>query len=358
MFKDSYQVPAALHYVRGALIAPAIVGRAQAPEFAAARWGADSGAFAVAKANVAGAGEVTGEWGEDLGDIEGARAAFLEMVRQLSAFDNLPASVRSPKGVPWVGALSDPVAAFRKQGAGAVVSAAAFERVAMWPMSCAVLMVLSNEVMRDMSQATEVGIMRGMAEAIARKVDYMAFDPGNSGVANTIPAALTSGAASFSSTGDLAADVALALTEFNGSSLRNACWIADPKTLAAAGLGNGGSGLARDLGALGGRLAGLPALPCEQLTADSSGVGPLILLDSSAVVYVDEGVLLSRSTATTVEMSDAPAAESLGPTGATGATVSMFQTENTAVMGVRRINWRLGRSTGCVVITDADYSAS
>lgn len=354
MISDNFETPRGMHVVRAA-IARAVAGRGGDPfEFAAARWGATSGAMAILKADVGGAGSAA----SNLGDIEGARAEFLDYVRGLTAFNRLPAVRYVAKGVPVVTETGAAVASWRKQGQAAVVTAAAFDRTAMWPLSLHALAVFSNDTLRDQSAETEAGIMRTMGEAIAAQIDASAFDPTNAGVSDKQPAALSYGAASFASAGDVQADCENAFSEFAGA-LRTSVWIAHPKTLAVIGFAGGGKGsLTCDVGVLGGTLCGLPALPCEQLSADSNGVGPLVLLDSASVIACDEGATLMPSQNGMIEMADNPAMDSLGPTAPTGKVVSLFQTDSTALLAGRRINWRLARANACIVIEDCAYGAS
>ena len=352
MFRDDHDTPRGLHYVR-ACIALAIAGNSEAEEFAAHRWGPDSGARFVTRAAVG----ATGGSSSALAETDRARDEFIEAVRGRTCFDQLPGVRYVPKGLPVVVETSAAVARWRKQGQAAVVTSAAFDRQAIWPLSLHALAVFSSDVMRDQSPMVERGILRTMVAAIAAQVDAAAFDPTNGGTADKTPASLTYAAESVASVNDAQGDIENALANFSGE-LDTAAWIAHPRTLAIIGLRIGDKGAATDVGALGGRVAGLPALACEQLSADSNGVGPLILLDGASVTACDEGIELMPSTVGMVEMDDAPAQDSLAPAAPTGAVVSLFQTDSVALKATRRINWRLARSGACVWIQDADYAVS
>jgi hypothetical protein len=356
MFADHSYTPRGLHVTRAAIAFALAGGSAAAEEFALRRWGAESGARFVVRAAV-GAGGSGGSWGSELPETEGAAAEFVEYVRGLTAFDQLPGLRRVAKGVPVVTETSASVATWRKQGMAAAVTSAAFDRTALWPLSLSALAVFSSDTLRDQSLETELGIQRTMAEAIAAANDAAAFDPTNAGTSNKMPAALSYGAPSFASIGDVQADVENALSEFGGA-LRTSVWIANPKTLAVIGFAAGGKGAACDVGALGGRIAGLPALPCEQLEADSNGIGPIVLIDGASVIVCDEGIELRPSTISTIEMDTEPAQDALAPAAPTGAVISLFQSDSAALMSTRRIAWRLARANACVVIESAGYGAS
>ena len=92
----------------------------------------------------------------------------------------------------------------------------------------------------------------------------------------------------------------------------------------------GGRGVAADLGARGGVLAGLPVITSQSCSYGATG-GLIALIDAGAIVLVDEGVEFRVGREAAVEMSDAPTGSSTAPTAAT-TQVSMFQVDAAALI--------------------------
>lgn len=352
---SEYDLPRGTAYIRGA-IAKAVAG-GDALRYAADRWGVESGAYLLTKADVGASAQ-----SDELLRAGEMRVEFLDAVRQATALDRL-ALRRVPRNVPGVTVTGRARAYWRGQGKAAKVSAQTFDRSTLSALSIGALTVFANELLDDSSPEAEALILRDLVQALATGSDASFFDPDNGGTDDVEPAAVTFTDSStvnpptiLATTGNLVLDVQYMLSNFAGQ-LSTSAFVCHPKLAAVIGLTYRGAGLAVDVGANGGTLAGLPVYVTEGLSADSSGAGPLILVDGAGIVAVDEGASVDRSDVALIEMADDAAQDSLAPTAPTGKVISLFQTENTAMLASRRINWRVARAGSVVVVADADYSA-
>lgn len=96
--------------------------------------------------------------------------------------------------------------------------------------------------------------------------------------------------------------------------------------------------------AQGGELYGVETLVTPGVAVDS-----LILLDASSVVYAKTDLELRTSVQGTLEMTDSPTMDSTIPTGA--ATISLFQIDLIALLGIRSFGIKLTRTSGVGVLT-------
>lgn len=113
--------------------------------------------------------------------------------------------------------------------------------------------------------------------------------------------------------------------------------------------GSGGAPAYPEIGALGGRLCGIPVLTYESTEFTSDG-GQILLIDGAQVALSDEAsarVEVARSAM--VEMSSTPTGNSITPTAATINLVSMFDNDTIALRAVLRTGW-LVRRVGAVQV--------
>ena len=262
---------------------------------------------------------------------------------------------RVPPRVPVIGFGSGASAYWVGQSKATPVSRQAFDRLTVFSKKVAALTIVSNELLNSADPRAEQRFLQDLISAAVSLSDWAFVDPSNSGSDST-PASVTSGASPITSGGDLADDAEAALAVFSGD-LTTASWICHPRTAAQAGIRSGNGGVGANLGARGGSLAGLPCYVSESVPFDSSG-GLLILIDANKVALVDEGFTVRRSTVGMVEMSNTPAGATDTPVAANTVPVSLFQSETTALMITRAVNWKAAESASVVVIEGANYGAA
>jgi HK97 family phage major capsid protein len=353
---DEFSLPRGLAFARAAIakvLADPMAGR-DAAKVATERWGKNTAALHVLKAAVPGGGTGSGEWGAELA-ANTAATEFLDVVRPMTILGRLQGLRRVPVRTPFVAQPGGVTAYWRGQGKAAKASRASFTRETMVPLDVDALIVVSNDLLADSSPEAEALILNDMARAVAEACDVAFIDPANAGVAGVMPQSVTYNAIDLPGTGNLTDDMEAALGSFSGS-LETAAWVLHPRLAASIGLRAGGRGVAADLGARGGTLAGLPALTSESVTLDSDGTGSLVLLDAAGIVVCDQGATTTRSNVAAIEMDDAPTGDSLTPTASSQSFVSLWQAESTALLVTRRINFKPARQSSVVVITNAGHT--
>lgn len=319
--------------------------------YAAARWGERDPATLALKAAVPAAN--SSDWSE-LADANQAAVEFLDMVRPATILGKLEALRRVPVNVPYCAVAESATATWVGEGQPIALSRAAFARERMKSLKLSALLAISNDLLESQTLESELLILRDLAQAIIKLSDSTFIDPNNAGDPGVSPAAVTYDAEIVTATASLKADIEEAIARFEGD-LSTASWVLHPKLAVSIGLRSGASGLAVDLGARGGILAGLPAITSTAVPISSSG-SSIALVDGAGIVVVDQGIVTRRSQSALIEMSDAPTGESFGPTAASQEAVSMFQTDSTAILAIRHLNWAVARQGAVVLIDGADYT--
>lgn len=327
---------------------------ASAYQYAVARWGERSTTVGLIKSAVAGAGTGAGEWGAQLADTRQVAAEFLELVRPMTILGKLQGLRRVPLKTPFNAQSGGSTAYWRGQSKATPVSAAAFDRDSMRSLGLGALMVFPNELLEDESPEAEALIVNDMVAAARELEDVSFIDPTNAGVADVSPASVTHLAPAITSTGDVADDIEAAIGAFGGR-LETASWVMHPRLAVQMGLRAGGRGVAADLGARGGVLAGLPAICSESCPYDSDA-GTISLIDAGGICLLDQGIEASRSNEAAIEMLNNPTGATDTPTAVT-SLVGLFDTDSTALKVMRRINWKVARAGAVITITGAAYPA-
>lgn len=225
--------------------------------------------------------------------------------------------------------------------------------------SVGALTVATKESLEDASPEMPAILSRDLTNAIDDAVSETAIDPDNAGT-DTTPESLTHGQTTIHSAGasvaNVATDVNAALRELadKGSDLKNIVAVAHTRTAAdlATKRDTAGGAAFPSVTPSGGTLCGVPLIVSGSVPNGGSPTATtLSFIDASDVVVVDRGIVVSLSSAATIEMSDAPTGVSSGtPVAASQTIVSMFQADAVAIKVVRRITWELRR--GLVVVID------
>ena len=226
---------------------------------AASRWGRDSDVVGVLKAGVSGGSSSAGNWGHELSDAVTARTEFLDLVRPLTVLGKLENLRQVAANVPYVATATGSTAYWTGQGKAVKVSPLAFSRATMAPLKIGALVVLTNTLLSDSKPESEQLVKRDLVAAVATLSDVTLLDPTNAGISGSTPAAITHGAPTITSSGDVAEDLAAAVDAFAGN-FATAAWVMAPRAAAQIVFASGGRGIGADLGMRGGTLLGLPAI--------------------------------------------------------------------------------------------------
>lgn len=343
---------------RGSTFVRSVIALAEAPgvrnalTVAQRRWGATSQVVTLMKAAVAAGSLHDDLWAGSLAESRGAQLEFLEVVRPLTIVGRLANLRRVPIMAPVVTNSSGAIAYWVGEGKAKPITAASFNRSRLDARKVVGLTVISDELERYGVNA-EITIRDDLAGAIAQASDAAFIDPANTGdMLDQRPPSVTADAPEIPSSGSdaaaIRADVEAAIAVFTGN-LTTAAWVMHPRTGVAIGMRLSAAGIANDLGALGGTLAGLPVLTSEGVPYDSTG-SSITLLDAGSILFAEEGISAEKSNQAVIAMSDNPEAPS--------QVVSMWQTNSIALMVERTINWKVGRPGAVVVITGVIYSGA
>lgn len=326
------------------------------------RWGkSDPMLVEVIKADVEGHSSVTGEPGAELVSTDAKYTGdFLDFLYAQTVFDRLalrevPANV-SIKGIDgaatgyWVG-----------EGKAIPASEISAQANALGRLKVAGLAVMSLEWLRDSSPSGELVVRDALVEALSQATDSKFFSA-DAAVSGVSPAGILNGIASLGSNGYALDNVYEDLQElFNAFiSAKNAGgdlnFVMNKSLAQALALMRNALGQKAfpELTRNGGNFEGV-----NTLTGDNIDANTIALVKPRDIYKIgDEGLRIEVSRDATIEMSDAPAQDILGPTSPTGKTANMFQTDSVAIKTVRSINFARRRSSAVAYIDDADYGNS
>jgi len=231
-----------------------------------------------------------------------------------------------------------------------------FERTTMEPLKVANICVLTNEAIRYSSPKADVLIRDQMVEALRARLDTDFINPAKTAVSGISPASITNGADTVASSGDTADDIRLDIralwakyTAANNPP-SSGVWIMSSNNAVALAMMTNPLGQP-EFGSMsmgGGTLGGMPVIASDYVS------NIVVLLNASDIYLADDGGMeVKSSTEASLEMSDAPAHNSHTPTGA--SLVSMFQTNSTALLAEREINWMRRQTPAVVYLTGVTW---
>lgn len=309
------------------------------------------------KAAVAGGGTGSGEWGSELADSDTKFTGdFITFLHGMTVFDRLPlravparVHIKGQDGAAtgyWVG-----------ESKAIPPSAQDFSDVELTPLKVAAMAVVSNELLRDSSPAAEMLVRDALAEASAQRVDTTFLGAGAAS-AGVSPAGLLNGVTAVQASGTDAAAIradiqSLYAPFFSAKNASGIQLIMTPSMAKAISLLVNALGQSEFPGLTSG---GGALLGDTVWTGDNVTNGQIIAIKPSDVFKIgDSGLAVSMSREATIEMNDAAAGASDTPVAMASHTVSMYQTESTAIKVVRSINYAKRRSHAVQYIDNAEY---
>ena len=231
-----------------------------------------------------------------------------------------------------------------------------FTRTTLEPLKVANVCVLTNEAIRYSSPKADVLIRDQMVEALRERLDTDFIDPAKTAVAGVSPASITNGADTVASSGDTADDIRLDIralwakyTAANNPP-SSGVWVMSSNNAVALAMMTNPLGQPEfgSMSMTGGTLGGMPVIASDYVSSI------VVLLNASDIYLADDGGMeVKSSTEASLEMSDAPAHNSSTPTGA--SLVSMFQTNSTALLAERSINWARRQVPAVVYLTGVTW---
>lgn len=320
------------------------------------------------KATVEAGTTLDATWAAPLVDYQNFAGDFVEYLRPrtiLGQFGNngVPSLNRIPFNVRIAGQTTGGNAYWVGEGKPKPLTAFDFTATELRWNKIATIAVLTNELIRFSDPSAERLVRDGLAAAVIERADIDFIDPTKTAVANVSPASITNGATAIASTGstaeDVRADIQALWAPFIAArnAPRNAVYIMDSTTALALSLMQNPLGQAEYPGITmnGGTFMGVPVVVSDYLPVSSAG-GIVVLVNASDIWLADDGqVTIDVSREASLQMLDNPTNAS--DTGTATSMVSMFQTNSTAFLAERYINWARRRASGVAYLTGVNWGA-
>lgn len=320
------------------------------------------------KATVEAGTTLDATWAAPLVDYQNFAGDFVEYLRPrtiLGQFGNngVPSLNRIPFNVRIAGQTTGGNAYWVGEGKPKPLTAFDFTATELRWNKIATIAVLTNELIRFSDPSAERLVRDGLAAAVIERADIDFIDPTKTAVANVSPASITNGATAIASTGstaeDVRADIQALWAPFIAArnAPRNAVYIMDSTTALALSLMQNPLGQSEYPGITmnGGTFMGVPVVVSDYLPVSSAG-GIVVLVNASDIWLADDGqVTIDVSREASLQMLDNPTNAS--DTGTATSMVSMFQTNSTAFLAERYINWARRRASGVAYLTGVNWGA-
>lgn len=310
----------------------------------------------VEKTAVAAATTSDTTWAAPLVQYQDMAAEFINLLRPMTILGKLTKLRRVPFNIRIARQTAGVTGAFVGEGLSKPVNKLAFDNITLQWYKAAVIVVLTDEVMRFSNPAIEALARQDMLDGIAQYLDVRFIDPGYGGVANVSPASITNGvtAVNLSSTGNTVAGITAAVKTMMQAfatanlSLTSGAWIMSPVTAVGLSLMRNVNDefVFPDITVNGGTWFGLPVITSNSVQAAGSPTDQhIILIDQNEVLLADDGeIAIDMSMEASLQMNDAPSAGAQ-------SLVSLWQNNMVGLRCERYINWR-ARRTGVVAMLD------
>lgn len=305
-------------------------------------------------------------WAAPLVDYQNFAGDFVEFLRPRTIIGQfgqggIPELNRIPFNVRIAGQTSGGNAYWVGEGAPKPLTQFDFTATELRWNKVATIAVLTNELIRFSNPSAERLVRDGLAGAVIERIDIDFVDPAKAAVANVSPASITNGATAIVSTGvdaeSIRADIRALWAPFIAArnAPRNAVYIMDSTTALALSLMQNPLGQSEFPGLTmnGGTFMGVPVIVSDYLPVTSNG-GMVVLANASDIWLADDNqVTVDVSNEASLQMLDNPTNNS--GTGTATSMVSMFQTNSTAFLAERYINWARRRASGVAYLTGVNW---
>jgi HK97 family phage major capsid protein/HK97 family phage prohead protease len=307
-------------------------------------------------------------WASPLVDYQTFAGDFVEYLRPrtiLGQFgtNGIPSLNRIPFNVRIAGQTTGGNAYWVGEGAPKPLTSFDFNATELRWNKIATIAVLTNELIRFSDPSAERLVRDGLAAAIIERADVDFIDPNKAAVANVSPASITNGIAPIVSSGNTAEDIRVDIAALWAPFIaarnapRNAVYLMDSTTALALSMMQNPLGQSEYPGLTmnGGTFMGVPVIVSDYLPVDSGG-GMVVLLNASDIWLADDGqVTIDASREASLQMLDNPTNNSA--TGTPTTMVSMFQTNSTAFLAERYLNFARRRASAVAWLSGVSWGA-
>ena len=317
----------------------------------------------MAKAAVTAGNTVDQSWAGVLVTYQNLQNEFIEMLRpktiigRIPGLRNVPFNVKVPREIGattayWVG-----------EGSPKPVSKGALDNVTLGFNKVAALTFLTKELLKFSQPSAETLMINSLQKAIITLTDNDFLDPSKAAVTGVSPASVTNGVTPIVASGSTAdafrADIGRLVSAYVAANYTlddMVILMSQSQAFKLSLLRNDfGSREFPDINKDGGSIEGFPVITSENIAANGGSPADgriIVALSASNILIADDGgVEVSVSTEASIQVDDAPDS----PQTASTVLVSMFQTNQVAILCERFITWVKGRSGAVQYISGANY---
>lgn len=309
------------------------------------------------KAAVAAGTTTDATWAGPLVYATNMASEFVEFLRPMTIVGRINGLRRIPFNVRMPAATAGTVAGWVGQGAGKPVSKMDFGTTTLGFTKIAVIVAMTEELVRFSNPSAEAIVRGDMAAAIAQFMDQQFINPDVAAVGTTSPASITNGLTPVASTGStiaqIDADIRGVFNKFITANvpLTNPVWIMNPRSALFLSTVRTANDIYvwPTITFTGGTFYGIPVITSNNVPIESDGTTAIILMDANEVFMADDGgVALDTSTEASIQMSDAPSAGAQ-------SLVSLWQNNMVGIRAERFVNYKRRRDGGVALIAEVAY---
>lgn len=319
----------------------------------------------MTKAAVSAASTGNPAWAGNLVTQGGVIADFVSFLRPATLLgkfgtNGIPALRSIPFNVPIVGQTSGGNGYWVGEGKAKPLTRFDTSTTILQPLKVANIAVITNEMLSRASIAADTWIRDQLVEALKARLDTDFISPAKAAVAGVSPASVTNGVVGIPSSGNDAAAIRADIGALMGA------YIA-ANNPPSTGVLVMGTTLALQLSMMqnplgqsefpgvtmnGGMFLGFPVIVSDYVPAQT-----VVMVNAGDVYFADEGGFeVKMSQEASLEMLDNPVGDSVAPTGA-ASMVSLFQTNSSAFLAERHLNWAKRRAEAVQVLTGVQWGA-
>lgn len=317
----------------------------------------------LAKAAVTAASTTDSAWAGALVTYQNLQNEFIELLRPKTIIGRIPGIRQVPFNIKVPRETGETTAYWVSQGTPKPVSKGALDTVTLDFNKVAGLTFMTKELMKFAQPSAEQMMIGSLTKAVIKLTDNDFLDPSKAAVSGTSPASITNGVSAITASGNTAdafrADFARLLAAYTMSNYNLDDLVIVMSQTQGLRLGllrnDFGSKEFPDINKDGGFIEGVPVVTSENIAANGGSPADgriIVALAANSILMADDGgVEVSVSTEASIQTDDAPDS----PATASTVLVSMFQTNQVAILVERFITWTKARSGAAQYISGANY---
>jgi HK97 family phage major capsid protein len=311
----------------------------------------------INKAAVAAGTTTDSNWAAPLVNYQDLASEFIELLRPETIIGRLPLLRRIPFNVRMPKIASGVSAQWVGQGLAKPVQAMDFDSVTHLFHKLAVIVVLTEELMKFSNPAAEQVVRDEIVAAVAQKKDTSFIDPSLAAVGTTSPASITNGLSNIGNPGTSLASITAALTTAIANvataniNMSSGAWVMRPQTAVYLStlLTTQDNRAFPGMSLQGGTLFGFPVVVSGNMVADTGSSGFIVFMIQREIFISDDGATrIDASGEASVQMDSAPSAGAQ-------SLVSLWQNNMVGLKAEQFTTWTRRRDAAVQVIEDVSF---